>query len=107
MGIDADFLDLMPHTIKIHKFSSVNQYGTPTYATSALEYRARVVYKTRMLKTDEGQQLVTRGVVYVHGDPKTSTKDKITLPNGDTPKMVFIEHYPDESGDNHEVIHFV
>lgn len=109
MPIDPDFLELMPHEIVVTRISTstpYTQYGAKQFATGTSKVRCRVVQKSRLVRTADGREVFARGKVYLYGDPGITNEDKITLPDGTTPEIVFIESYPDDQGDHHQVLHY-
>jgi hypothetical protein len=103
----SDFLDLMPDTVTYRAVTSRDNYGLPSYG-SASSYRARVVYKTlRTTSMSSGQEVLAAGEVWLAGTPSPpDIDDKITLPDGSTPKILNFERFTDEAGVHHTKILF-
>ena len=70
------------------------------------KWSARVVYVEHKTTDDAGQEIVARGKVYLGGVFSVTTKHRVTLPDGTQPPIVRVQKYPDEGGDDHEVISF-
>ena len=106
-GIDPRFLEMMPDTIVFNAGSAIDKYGKRTYGGTETSARGRVIYETRLMKDSEGQDIVSTGHVILYGPYVGFTlKDKITLPNGNTPVIVGLETKKDVGGNHHTVVHF-
>jgi hypothetical protein len=102
----SDFLELMPHTIQYHVFVGRDSYAKPTYALPT-SYRARVLYKQRFVQRPDGSMVLARGFAWLAADSFVSqSEDKLTLPDGSEPPILFAETVPDESGTHHVKIWF-
>jgi hypothetical protein len=103
----SDFLDLMPATVTFAHVTGRDGYGKASFGIAA-SYRARVVYK--MIRTSNiftGQDAVADGEVWLAGTVTPSDMDeRITLPDGSTPKILNWEQFSDGDGPHHTVIHF-
>lgn len=101
-----EFSDLMKDTVTHYQMSSRDSYGAITYG-SGTEYQSRVVYKRELVRDSNGNQVVSKGVVwfmaYVNINPD---QDKITLPDGTSPPILAVERFPDNVGDNHTKLYF-
>lgn len=106
MGI-ADFLDLMPQTVTLTPFSSIDKYGERTFGT-AKNVKARVVDREERIAIAGGEYAIARGKVYLGElvSPVPSTKDQLTLPDGSTPEILAVRKFPDQAGDHHQVVFF-
>lgn len=103
----SDFLDLMQDTITMQLVTVRDGFGKPTYG-AATSYRARVVYKSmRTTNRFSGQDAVAAGAVWIAGVILPGDiDDKVTLPDGSTPKILYWEEYPDEVGNHHTKLLF-
>lgn len=101
--MDAGLLDLLIDTVSIAPWASQNAAGESTFGT-AVEYAALVEYNT--LKADVigtidgrgGTAIVFHAIVYLDGRPSISLRDKVTLPDGSTPRVINVRSYSDQSG---------
>lgn len=100
------FRSLMRQTVTIAPWSSQNAYGEPAFGT-AVTYPARVVARTRMVRDTQGREVVSTATVYLGAAPTLSVKDRLTLPNGETPVIAAIGDYPDERGPHHSVVYLL
>lgn len=107
MTIDAALLDLLPDTVNIAPYSSIDQHGTVTYGAN-VEYQARVEGRVRMVRDPEGNERVSTVTVYLASSPGISPKDRLTLPAGYTPsqpRIIAVERMPDENGAYYEAVY--
>lgn len=113
----TDYLDCMPQTVTLAAKSGRDGYGAPSYA-SGTDYRARVVYKDKLIRRQEDgevQEIAARGHVWF-GPPTSdltdttppivNVGDKITLPDSTAPPVILVEQFPDEDGLHHVKAYF-
>jgi len=105
MSFDPAFLTVMTSTLKINRLSGVSTdgYGRPAYAGSTLTRRCRVTEKQHLVRSFEGEQEVATTVAWVRSTSTFSPSDKITLPDGTTPRLLAVEEYRDQAGAMHHV----
>jgi hypothetical protein len=97
----SDWLDLMPHTVTYAAKSGEDAYGKPTHGTGT-DYTARVTYTHKRVATPDGMEVVASVQVWLNGTLSSiSVDDKITLPDGTTPKIVSWDTATDEDGSHH------
>jgi hypothetical protein len=104
MGWDADFLDLMPHSVVVSTRASHSAYGTAVYSTSGSTYRARVLTKPGFVRSAQGENVAFHTVVWVASTGSIDISSRLTLPDGTTPPIVAMERVPDEDGTYHSKI---
>jgi hypothetical protein len=104
----ALFEDVMNETVTINVSTAKDKYGKNTFSASGTAYtNCRIQTDTARVQDAAGNQIVTRGKVYVLGAVTISIGDKITLPDGDnTPIIVKIDDVDDDSTIHHTVLHF-
>lgn len=101
--MDAPLLSLLIHTVTIAPWASQNAAGEATYG-SPVSYPALVEFTTSkvqlvgVLDGRVGQALVHKATVYIDGRPTIGLRDKITLPDGQTPQILTVNAYDDQSG---------
>ena len=100
-----ELLDLLPSTVRLEPHMGADVYSKPSWG-NPVEAAARVVYVEHKTTDDAGQEIVARGKVFLGGVYSVTTKHRITLPDGTQPPIVRVNKYPDESGNDHEVISF-
>lgn len=104
-GIE-EFTDLMPHTVTVEPYAGRDAYGKPTYG-GAVEYRARVVGRMRMIRTGVADVKVSSVQAYVANSTGITVNDRITLPGEfapTQPPIMAVGKVPDEAGLHHEVV---
>lgn len=103
----TDWLDMMPFTVTVAAAATYDAYGKPaTYATAA-SYRARVVAKTKVVRSRvSGQDVLTDTQIWINGVLAALDEDaRITLPDATTLVPVSWDTFPDEDGDHHTKIY--
>lgn len=115
MSVLRDFGSLLRQVIKVAPFTGRDGYGNPTYGTDVV-YRGRLVGRRRLVRNDQGEQVVSTQTVYLGSNANLSTKDKVTLTTGDagsteaallTPPILEVGRYPDETGRFYHVALFL
>ncbi len=99
-GSAADWKDMMPATITHAEFSARSAYGAPQFGTP-VSYRARVVYKPRLVRGADGAEVISPVTVWLAEYVNVGAQDQITLPDGTTPTVIAVEKVPDEVGAHH------
>ena len=103
MGILEDLAPFCQDTITIAPKSTTNVNNEITWG-AAVSYKARVVRRYRAIRTDRGDEKLSRALIYIMSAPGTTVESKITLPDGTTPLILRVNTYPDEAGQKHEEI---
>lgn len=103
MSFSTQLLELMPSTVTVSTRSSHNAYGEPSYSTSSVSYRARIVEKPGFIRSGEGEDIAYSHTLWVRstGAVSITATDRITLPDGSSPPVVAVERMSDEDGENH------
>jgi hypothetical protein len=105
MTIEAEFAELMVDTVLVAKLSARSAYGDRTYGAD-VSYEARVVVQNKMVRTQQGDEVVSRSHAYIFGAPGITVDDRVTLADGSQPVLLSVEQFPDENGAHHEVLYF-
>lgn len=86
--IDPEFLELMPLTVRISRYTGTDTVGNNTYAT-AIPVRARIEQPTTTMLTalaDAGSLLADPGehfrLIIDWKSPGFTKRDKVTMPDG-------------------------
>jgi hypothetical protein len=101
----SDFSDMMIDTVTHEEFANRDAYGVKSYG-SAASYSARVVYKNKLVRNADGNEVLATGMVWFLGTPNVDTEDRITLPDGSTPKILSVDRFPDGDGLHHTKVYF-
>ena len=96
----ADFAPLMKQTVTVKAKTSRDSHGKPTFG-SGTDWKARVAFKAEWLRDPEGRAVLAKGAVWFLGAPAVTVEDQITLPDGTTPPILFVERPPDQTGAVH------
>lgn len=106
MSFEAEFVDMMPDTIRVKTEAATRNFYGEAAHQNAVAHRARVVHKTKVVRLDSGEEVVTRTHAYVAGAHGITPGSLVILPSGATAPVVTVEQYPDEEGAHHEVLYF-
>ncbi len=106
MSFEAAFLSLMPHTVTVQELTGKNADGSPTYSTSAVSYRARVVRANKQVRDGRGNTVMAGYFVWVASTGTLSPQALYTLPDGSQPPVFMVESFPDEDGTHHHKVVF-
>ena len=104
----SEWEDLMPATVTYEAVQTRNDYGKPTVYSTAVTYKARVSYKLRrVISRVNNQDAVSNTQLWVNAViTGLSPDDRITLPDGSTPRILNWDTPQDEDGDHHTKIYF-
>jgi hypothetical protein len=75
-------------------------FGIPTY-DEPIEHRAWIENKHRFVRNEAGQMDQITHTVYIDGEVQLTANDRITFPDGSTPRIVATEVLRDERGVHH------
>lgn len=104
--MEREFLELMPHRVKISPYEGTDFHGEIQYG-DPVEYRARIVGKGIALRRQQDEDDTVIFDVYLDaGDAVIRVEDKIELPADaawmdQTPLIFSVGRYSDESGVHH------
>jgi hypothetical protein len=106
MAFDANLLELMPHTISVQAFDSVNQYGEESYSTSVTTYTALVEEHPQIVRDSFGELTLSSHISYTASTSRIPVTSLITLPDGTQPPIIRSDVFSDEDGIHHVVLFF-
>lgn len=108
--MEAEFLDLMPHTITLEPYIRRDFRGTSTYGP-ARSYRCRIVGKGLALRDRSGNtdDSVIFDIYVDAGNDVVREEDRITLPDDQvwldrTPTIFTVGRFADDHGHHHTKI---
>ena len=81
-------------TIQHAPATGQDDYGAPTYG-ARVSHPAYVEYVTRRFVNAQGQEIMSKAIVYVDGTVTVGMQDQITLSNGTLPAIQRIEAWTD------------
>lgn len=97
MPMDPELLELMPHTVTVARRIGKDKFGEAEFAP-AVPYPAQVVERVKRVRDAAGEERISTVQAIVATDKAISPFDKITLPDGTSPKILAVGSYPDEAG---------
>lgn len=98
MSTIDEWADMMPATVTVLSYLRSDGYAVPVFADTPNTYPARVTYRTRRVLNPAGEEVVSRGTVWLATVDPISTKDQVTLPDGTTPLILQADQIADEDG---------
>lgn len=105
VGDISSFADCMPTTVTREPFSVMDKYGQRSYG-AGVAILSRVQEKQERVTIASGEEVLSRGKVYMAEIVGWDTSDRITLPDGTTPEILAVQKLNDENGPHHEVVIF-
>ncbi len=106
MAFEDDFLELMPHSIIVKSYTSMDGYGKPTYSTAGSTYAGRCSYKQKLVRAMDGTQQVSSANVVLNCTGTINPDDKITLPDGTVRPVLSVGAEWDNESQHHVRIFF-
>ncbi|WP_207456064.1 hypothetical protein [Azospirillum sp. SYSU D00513] len=100
-----DLADLMPDVVEHAPANGHDVYGAPSYGPAST-YRARVAYRSRLVRDRNGDTVAARGSAWLAGAPVVGLDDRVTLPDGTSPPLLAVDRLTDERGATVVKIHF-
>lgn len=104
MAVDAALSALMLQTVAWQARSALNSYGEPSFA-AAVSIKCRVEQDVKMVRTADGQEVVSGAQVYTDEIHGVTAKDQLTLPDGSVVDILTVATHWDDVGPSHEVIY--
>ncbi len=101
----SDWSDCFPQTITHAAFNARDEYGKPSF-DSGVSFDARIVFKQKLVRKKDGSEIMSRGSVWILGNPVITSEDQITFPDGSTPPILSYEQPSDEDGAHHVKVFF-
>ena len=108
----TELIGFCRQTVQIAARTAVDGYGQATFASN-VAYRARVVGRRRLVRNDQGDQVMSTHTVYFAATPAVGAHARITLSTGDVnstetgalqPPILSIGKFPDDLGRQHVVL---
>jgi hypothetical protein len=92
--MDPALTAMLVHTISHAAWLSQDGYGAPTFGTPVLR-PARVEPQVRRITNAQGQERVSRALVFLDGEVVLDLRDRLTLPDGTVPPIQRIDTLTD------------
>lgn len=103
----ADWLDMMPDQVTIFAWVSRSVSNVPTYSTTGVVYPAHIELKNRLIVAANGQEVMSRGRIYLGTAAIPDVKDKLVLPSNYvplSPPILAVNVSTDENGDHNTIL---
>ncbi len=104
MSLEATFLTMMPSTVTLYAFSSMDAYGKPTFSGAGTTVRCRIMDNLRVDRNSEYFDSNYTGTIIFYGNPTIDELTRIVLSNGDEPQIVSIRKHIDDEGSHHTTV---
>lgn len=88
----TEFADVQLEEILWQSDVSIDGFNKSTYGSSTT-LRCRVAKKVRMVRNSVGEETVSSTQVWLDGVYGVKVDDKITLPDGTSPTILFVETF--------------
>lgn len=105
--------DLLRDTVRVQTFSTVSDYGTPSWGSSsdAVTYRARVDWQEHKVVGADGQEAVARMTIYLGQTssggavPSMTSKDRVIMSHSsassELPRVLTVDRWIDPESTTH------
>ena len=107
MAFELDFLDMMPHTVAVERWTGQDFHSVDQYEPEPYTYRCRIVGKGIAIRRQGGEEDAIIVDIYAdtRGD-RIQMQDRITLPSHAawldlTPVIFSVGNFTDEDGFHH------
>ena len=109
----SELTGLCRQTVRLAARTGVDGYGEPTFGPEAV-VRARVEGRRRLVRNDQGREVLSSHTVYLATAVPIGAHDRITLSTGDVastetgaiqPDILAVGKSPDEHGRQHVVLY--
>lgn len=97
MAFMDDLADLFTQTVIWRALTGRDDFGKPTYGAGT-SLSARVVRKNKLIRDTNGDEVVSSAQAHINGNSDIAPDDQVELPDGDTPHILSVERFPDETG---------
>jgi hypothetical protein len=101
-----EFADMASATIQHFPIVSRDGYGKPTYGT-AVPYKAREAFKTRMVRDKEGQEVTSTAQVWIIGAPVIDPEDRVLMSDGKERTIASVDRPTDEISVAYTKVYFL
>ena len=105
MALEADFLDLCPHTVTLEPLSTHDVYGAPSFGTS-VSHTALIMQESKLVRAADGREVVSGTQVYIpSSSASVAEQDRLTLPDGSQPEIIRVSTFSDDDGQHNVVVY--
>lgn len=110
MSWETEFEEFYNDEVIRSAYTGQDGYGQATFG-SAVTHLCRVVRKPQIVRQTGGgetagsiREVISTSQIFSKSIVGWGLRDKVTLADGTTPKILQIVTYPDEDGPHHEVV---
>jgi hypothetical protein len=105
--MDAELLALCNQTVYKYAFLNYDDHNDFTWDNNFSTFRARVEFTNKLIRDQNGQEIVSTCQIYCNGDVTIDERDKIKVAGLKAdPEILSIQQNPDENGNiDHKVIY--
>lgn len=101
-----DFEDWRNINVTISPFSAYDKFGTPSYGTGVVT-ACYIERHPKLIQNSTGQEVVSQARVYVVGNASYTVRDKVLLPDSQTPPVLRVDHFYNEVGTLELTVFFI
>lgn len=98
------FLPMLGSTVTVFTHVAANNYGEPTYSTTGVKYRARIVTAPTYNRLVGREDINVHSQIWIASTGNITVDDKIVLPDGTFRPILSIRRYPDLLGVHHHKV---
>jgi hypothetical protein len=106
MAFENDFLDMMPHTVTHSTYASLDAYGKQSYSTANTSYSALIQYEQKKITGLDGNEVISTVHAILACTGSIDPSDRLTLPDGTSPKILTVGQVSDSGGQHHVEVYF-
>jgi hypothetical protein len=110
MSWETEFEEFYTDEVTRSPYTGQDGYGQPSHGVATI-HLCRVVHKPQVIRQggtgevqDTIREVISTAQIYTHADIGWDLRDKVTLADGASPKILQIVNYPDEDGPHHSVV---
>lgn len=104
MTLDPSFRELFSETVTLYPPTALDKYGKRSFAASGVSASAHYMAEERLLKSNDGRDVVVKGKLLIYGNVTATTDYRIVLDDGSEPIIVSVDYPHDQDGVHHTVI---
>lgn len=102
MSLQDQLLWLAADSLTLEPLSTMTSYGAPQFSTTSQSLKCYVEANRRLVTNAEGVEEVSAATMYVMSSSASiGTQDRVTVPNGDQPRLLRVDVLKDADGQHH------
>jgi hypothetical protein len=104
--IEDSFHSWLTNTVEVETRTGVDEYGKPAYAAAA-EVKCYLAFRPKLIAMDDGSRAISRTQAWCPPTPVITPDDRVTLADGEQPRLLAVETLWDENGNkSHQELMF-